>query len=80
MERPKEWKTESRKLVREFKFPDFKSGLKFVNKIGKIAEEENHHPEIYLNYSKVKVKLMTHEEGKITDKDIKMAGRINQIK
>jgi 4a-hydroxytetrahydrobiopterin dehydratase len=80
MKKSKGWEIKSRKLVKEFEFPNFNSGLKFVNKIGEIAEEENHHPDIELSYGRVKIKLITHEEEKVTCKDIKMAERINQIK
>src|SRR5438093_2713925 len=47
-------------IEREFKFPDFKRALDFTNKVGAIAEEQGHHPDLYLTCRKVDVKLMTH--------------------
>ncbi len=66
-------------MVREFKFKDFKRALEFVNKVGELAEEANHHPDIELGWGRVKVSLTTHSEGKVTDKDLNLAAEIDKL-
>ncbi len=73
------WSEVDDSLVKEFKFPDFKSALEFVNKVGDIAERMNHHPDVELGWGRVKFSLMTHSEGKITAKDRKLAEAIDEI-
>src|SRR3989344_4141681 len=52
---------ENKKIEREFKFKDFAQALNFINKVGAIAEQEGHHPDIYLhNWNKVTITLWTH--------------------
>ena len=73
------WQEVDNSLVGEFQFPDFKSALEFVNKIGELAEAADHHPDIELGWGRVKVTLTTHTEGKITDKDRLLAAKIDLI-
>lgn len=73
------WQEADNQLVKEFKFPDFKSALSFVNSIGGLAEAMNHHPDLELGWGRVKVSLTTHSEGKITDKDRQLADKIDQL-
>ncbi len=70
----------SDELVKEYSFSNFEKAKDFVNKVAKIAEKNNHHPQIIWNYNKVKITLVTHDLGKITDKDTKMAKEIDEIK
>lgn len=74
------WQERDDSLVQEFRFPDFKTALAFVNKVGELAETTNHHPDIYLGWGKVRVSLTTHDEAKVTDKDRQLAEAINEIK
>ena len=73
------WQEEDNLLTKEFKFADFKTALDFVNKVGALAEKANHHPDIELGWGRVKIALTTHSEGKITDKDYKLAEAIDEI-
>ena len=66
-------------LMREFEFSDFASALAFTNKIGELAEQHNHHPDISLSWGLVKVWLTTHSEHAITDKDHELAKLIDQL-
>jgi len=63
-------------LIKTFTFADFKTALEFVNKIGKIAEEEGHHPDILLAWGKVEVTLFTHSAKGLTENDFIMAEMI----
>lgn len=71
--------TQGNNLRREFKFKDFKEALDFVNKVGELAEEANHHPDIELSWGKVVINLITHSEGKITEKDYALAKKIDTL-
>ena len=67
------------KLTKEFKFKDFNEALTFVNKIAEVADAADHHPDIELSWGKVVVHLVTHSEGKITEKDYALAEQIDQL-
>ena len=73
------WKEVSGKLQKTFQFKDFKEALDFINKVGKISESMNHHPEIINVYNKVTLKLKTHDENKITDLDKKMSKKVDEL-
>jgi 4a-hydroxytetrahydrobiopterin dehydratase len=75
------WKEENNNLSAVFKFTDFKEALDFVNKVGKIAETMNHHPDIYIkNYNTVTISSTTHDKGNaITDKDRILAKNIDDL-
>ena len=76
-----EWDFEKRQIGKEFKFKDFVEALSFVNKVGTFAEEMNHHPDILLHsWNKVKITVSTHSEGGVTQKDFKLAEKIESIK
>ena len=64
-------------VEKEFKFPDFKTALTFTNKIAAIAEEQAHHPDIYLTWGKVRVKIWTHKINGLTESDFIMAAKID---
>ncbi len=73
------WELKEERLYREYEFSDFKEALEFINKVGDLAEEMDHHPEIYNVYNKVKLTLWTHSAGEITEKDIKLAKKIKKL-
>lgn len=65
-------------IQKEYKFKNFKEALAFVNKVGAIAEEEGHHPNLYLhNWNKVKVEFTTHAIGGLSENDFIMASKID---
>jgi 4a-hydroxytetrahydrobiopterin dehydratase len=70
------WYLNNNKLCIDFKFSDFVSALEFTNKIGKIAEEHNHHPDIFLTWGKVKLEIWTHSENALTELDLTLANSI----
>mgnify|MGYP006292267207 CR=1 FL=1 len=72
------WQTEEGFLMREFEFKNFPDAISFVEKIAGIAEEMQHHPDICIHsYNKVKVRMKTHSENKITEKDHALADKID---
>ncbi len=68
-----DWQIESGELVRTFLFKDFRASLAFVNKVGDLAENAGHHPDIDIRYNKVRLALVTHDAGGVTQKDFDLA-------
>jgi 4a-hydroxytetrahydrobiopterin dehydratase len=66
-------------LHRAFKFPDFRQALGFVNRVGALAEEQGHHPDILLSWGKAEVTLWTHKIDGLTESDFIMAAKIEQL-
>lgn len=66
-------------LHRDFEFDDFVGALDFVNRIGEIAEEEQHHPDIYLTYGEVGITLLTHKIDGLSESDFIMAAKIDEL-
>jgi len=73
------WKRSGKAIERVFQFDNFVKAMEFVNQIAEAAEAINHHPDILINYNKVTLTLLSHDSGGVTQRDIKMAGRINEL-
>jgi len=67
------------KLVKKYKFPDFRAALEFVNKIGAIAETEGHHPDIKFGWGYVEITLSTHAIGGLSENDFVLAAKISSV-
>jgi 4a-hydroxytetrahydrobiopterin dehydratase len=70
---------EEHHLTKTYTFPDFKTALDFVNRVGAIAEEEGHHPDLYLSWGKVEVKTWTHKIDGLTESDFILAAKIDGL-
>jgi len=70
-----EWEIVNGELVRTFQFKDFRAALGFVNRVGDLAEEAGHHPDIDIRYNRVRLALVTHDAGGLTSKDFDLAAR-----
>jgi len=66
-------------LAKTYNFPDFQTALEFVNRAGAIAEQEGHHPDLYLSWGKVGVEIWTHKIDGLTESDFVMAAKIDEI-
>ncbi len=73
------WKRNGKAIDRLFQFENFVKAMEFVNQIAEAAEAVNHHPDILINYNKVTLTLISHDSGGVTQRDIKMATRINEL-
>jgi len=73
------WEFEKNGIIKEFVFANFKDALATMNRIGKVAEEMNHHPEWFNVYNKLNIRLSTHDQGGITQLDIDLAKTIEEI-
>ena len=74
------WKVvDEHHLENEFKFKDFLQALGFTNRIGALAEAQGHHPDIYLAWGKVGVKIWTHKIEGLTESDFVLAAKIESL-
>ena len=74
-----EWTIKDGHVYRQFKFKDFKEAISFVNKVAEIAEQEQHHPNIKINYNKVSIELYTHAINGLSENDFILPAKINNI-
>lgn len=68
---------EEHHLKKEYRFKNFKEALFFINLIGAIAEEEKHHPDLYLTWGKVDVTIWTHAIDGLSESDFILASKID---
>ena len=73
------WNIEPKLISRRFEFKNFKESMAFINKIASLAEEEGHHPDIYISFNKVKLDLFTHKIGGLSENDFILAAKIDNI-
>jgi 4a-hydroxytetrahydrobiopterin dehydratase len=66
-------------ITRTFTFPDFRQALDFVNRVGEVAEQQGHHPDILLAWGKAEITLWTHKIDGLTQSDFIMAAKIDQL-
>ena len=75
-----DWEIINNKLTKEFQFDNFVLAVNFINKIMSLAEKAQHHPDIYLHsYNKVKIMLVSHDKGEVTEKDYNLAKKIDLL-
>lgn len=74
------WKLRSKQISKLYVFEDFMQGIKFIDRVARLAEEMNHHPDIDIRYNKIRLTLTTHDEGGLTMKDFRLASKIDRIK
>lgn len=71
------WSREGDSLVRTFEFADFTGAMGFVIRVALAAEKAGHHPDIDIRWNQVTLRLSTHSEGGLTEKDTELAGAID---
>jgi 4a-hydroxytetrahydrobiopterin dehydratase len=76
---PEGWTEVGKALERTFECDDFVAALAFVNRVGELAEAENHHPDIAIHYNRVTLRWWTHTAGGITDRDRELAEKSNAL-
>ena len=70
---------EEHHITKTFTFPNFREALKFVNRVGELAEEQGHHPDISLAWGKVGITSWTHKINGLTESDFILAAKINKL-
>lgn len=73
------WTRQGREIVRTFAFEDFDAALAFVNRVGALARDAGHHPDILLRWNKVTLSLVTHSRGGLTGLDFALAEGIDRL-
>jgi len=68
-----------KQLEKEYRFKDFASALAFVNRLGAVAEQEGHHPDLELGWGRVKVTLSTHSIGGLSENDFILAAHADRV-
>ena len=66
-------------LARRFTFPDFRAALDFVNRVGALAEEQGHHPDLCLSWGQVDIQTWTHKIDGLTESDFILAAKIDRL-
>jgi 4a-hydroxytetrahydrobiopterin dehydratase len=74
------WRLDKNAIEKEYQFQSFPNAMKFVNKVAKISEKVDHHPDILIRFRKVTLRLSTHDDGGITQKDFQLAGTVEKAK
>jgi 4a-hydroxytetrahydrobiopterin dehydratase len=72
------WKLDTGKLIRDWTFADFTQAIAFVNRVAELAEAAGHHPDIDIRYNKVRLSLVSHDAGGITNRDAAMADGLSK--
>jgi 4a-hydroxytetrahydrobiopterin dehydratase len=74
------WERDEGEIVRNVTLPDFAEAIALVNRIAEVAEEHNHHPDIFVHgWNKVRLSLYNHSAGGLTEVDFEMAARFDQL-
>jgi 4a-hydroxytetrahydrobiopterin dehydratase len=66
-------------ITKTFEFEKFMDGIAFVNRVAKVAEEQEHHPDINIRYTTVRLSIQTHSEGGVTEWDVELATAIEKM-
>ena len=75
-----EWDVvEEHHITKTYKFPNFVKALAFVNRVGEVAEEQGHHPDVFLTWGKVRITMCTHKIDGLTESDFILAAKIDEI-
>ena len=74
------WRREGDELVKEVTRSDFVEAVRFVDALVRVAEEANHHPDVAISWNKVTLRLSTHSAGGLTERDLDLAARIDDLK
>ena len=74
------WTLKNGELVQERTFKDFVASMAFVNNVAQLAEAAGHHPDLDIRYNRVRLALVTHDAGGITQNDTALAQKINNLR
>ena len=74
------WEEVSDKLIKTFYFKNYTGVMSFANEVMKIANKQNHHPDMTVHYDNVKLSITDYDKGKVSDKCYKFANEVNKIK
>jgi 4a-hydroxytetrahydrobiopterin dehydratase len=74
------WRVEdSKRLIKTYKFKNFVEAVRFVNALTPVAEEQGHHPDLYVAWGEVRASLSTHSIGGLSEKDFSLASKLDRV-
>jgi 4a-hydroxytetrahydrobiopterin dehydratase len=73
------WQLEDDAIVREWRHESFGAAIAFINRVAEIAEDADHHPDIWNSYATVRIRLTSHDVGGVSQRDLDLAGRIDAV-
>lgn len=73
------WELKGKEIVKQYELSSFPPAVAFVNQVAELAEAAQHHPDITINYNRVTLNLATHSQGGVTEKDLELASKIEQL-
>jgi 4a-hydroxytetrahydrobiopterin dehydratase len=76
---PEHWNREGDEIVRTYEFDSYLAGVGFAAGAGGVAQDAFHHPEITIGYEEVEIRLTSHDAGGITDRDLDLAERFDDL-
>lgn len=74
-----EWEIDGKKITRSIEFDGFTEAVDFLNEVAEVAEDEGHHPDVDIRYGKVVLMLTTHDAGGVTEADVEVAKRLDNL-
>lgn len=77
---PADWEQDGNEIVRTYEFEAYLDGVGFAAAAGGLAQEAFHHPELTIGWREVEVRLTTHDAGGITDADLELAARFDELR
>lgn len=72
------WKRKRNFITKEFEFGKFMDGIRFVDQVAEVAQKMDHHPDIHIRWTTVRLEIQTHDEGGVTTLDMELAARIER--
>ncbi len=79
MEKLDNWSLEGEKIIKDRQFGTFKGAIEFINKVAELSESNDHHPDIIISKTRVRIGLTTRSEQGLSEKDFQLAEQIDQI-
>lgn len=73
------WEPKGKQIAKQYSFKTFKLAMEFVNSVAELAEKRDHHPDIHVNHTKVKILCWTHRFNGVTKADVALAGEIDKL-
>ncbi|MDH3225681.1 MAG: 4a-hydroxytetrahydrobiopterin dehydratase [Thermoleophilia bacterium] len=73
------WRAEGTAIVKEFAFGDFMGSIGYINRLAEVAEDANHHPDLSVSWNRVIVQWSSHEKGGVTEFDLEMAAKSDNL-
>lgn len=73
------WRLRGNAIERELEFAGFEQAMEFANRVALVAQERDHHPDIYISYKRVRLTLTTHKAGGLTAEDFELADTLDRL-